>query len=82
MIEEVTPDNFEEILNRGEGYIVNVWRGRGAKAHNLAHLHRACRSMMRPTDEYPKFFATTEQAAQDYARAQYNEDCTICQLCG
>lgn len=86
MIQDITPQNFQHYLNEmKEGYLVNVWIGdRSAKAHNLAHLHGACKSTLNTNDpiNYPKFFASTLQEARQYAQQRYVVSCEPCKLCG
>lgn len=80
MIESIMPAMFSAVLTQGEGYLVNVWPGHGAKAHNLMHLSAGCQRALQGRSHQIKLFATTWEEAQE-AADRYNETCKLCGPC-
>lgn len=83
MIVDITEENFNEYLNRGEGYLVNKTSTAEAKAHDLTHLSGTCRSQLEydPDDIYSKFWVATLPLAQQVAQQRWRVPCSECGHC-
>ena len=76
----VTAQNFDDILARQDGFLVNVWTNNRTAIHDLRHAGRTCRAMMQAESPHPKLFASTLDEALAEAR-RHSEPLHLCKLC-
>ncbi len=72
---------LEEVKAHEQGFLINVWPGIDAKYHNLEHLCWNTQNQLLVTDNYPTYWAETQEDLEQHPYPWGNEVLVPCSKC-